>query len=120
MCGKKGIISSERRCTCGYVFGTNPDDKFRLPGQDEEIVTVADADNPDELIENWRCDFCGAYNKSSERKCKTCGHPRDESAKGYYSVTGERRVPSAAKYRTAISMRAPKTYMRICRNHPLR
>ena len=91
MCGKKGIISSERRCTCGYVFGTNPDDKFRMPGQDEEIVTVADADNPDELIENWRCDFCGAYNKSSERKCKTCGHPRDESAKGYYSVTGEKK-----------------------------
>ena len=91
MCGKKGIISSERRCTCGYVFGTNPDDKFRMPGQDEEIVTVTDADNPDELIENWRCDFCGAYNKSSERKCKTCGHPRDESAKGYYSVTGEKK-----------------------------
>ena len=91
MCGKKGIVSSQRQCSCGYVFGTNPEDKFRMPGQDEEIVTVEDAENSDELIENWRCDFCGAYNKSSERKCKTCGHPRDESAKGYYSVTGEKK-----------------------------
>jgi len=87
MCGRTGIISTERRCSCGYVFGTIKTDKFRMPGPGESIVGVKNSSDPDELLENWRCDFCGAYNKHSERICKTCGAPRDESSKSYFTVT---------------------------------
>ena len=87
-CGRTGIISTSRQCTCGYVFGTDPKDKFRMPADGEEIIEVTDADNPDELIENWRCEFCGSYNKYSDLRCTTCGHPRDESASSYFTATG--------------------------------
>ena len=87
-CGKTGIVSTSRTCSCGYVFGTDAKDKFRMPAEGEEVVTVEGTADPDELIENWRCDFCGSYNKHSDLVCTTCGHPRDESAKSYFTVTG--------------------------------
>lgn len=90
-CGKRGIISTSRRCACGYVFGTDPADRFRMPEEGEQIITVEHAEDPDELIENWRCDFCGAYNRFSDLVCTTCGHPRDESASGYFTVTGKEK-----------------------------
>ena len=86
MCGRHGIISTERQCSCSYVFGTNHTDKFRMPLPGEDVVEVSDL-TEDEYVENWRCDFCGAYNPYSARVCKVCGHPRDESSKSYFSVT---------------------------------
>ena len=91
MCGRKGIISTKRQCSCGYIFGTESSDKFRMPMPGEEIVEVEDDTNPDELLDNWRCDFCGTYNPYSTRVCKTCGHPRDESSKSYFMVTGKEK-----------------------------
>ena len=88
MCGRKGIISTERQCSCGYVFGTEKSDHFRMPLPGEGIVEVENNNNPDELIENWRCAYCGAYNPYSKPVCSVCGYPRDESSEGYFSATG--------------------------------
>ena len=73
-CGHKGNLGPETKCaSCGAP--RDPDIQFYLPEDADYVQDEAELERAGQGAD-WNCDHCGADNKASAARCRSCGNPR--------------------------------------------
>ena len=80
-CGTKKIKGNVKSCpNCGRPVGD--DIKYYIDKND--ITYVKDEEVP--KSEEWRCNYCGSYNRFDVKECMNCGAGRNEENKTYTQI----------------------------------
>lgn len=80
-CGTKKIEGNVKSCpNCGRPVGD--DIKYYIDTSSIEYVNDEDVPQGEE----WRCNYCGSYNRFDVKECRNCGSTRNEENKTYSKI----------------------------------
>lgn len=81
-CGNKGIPGDTRECTtCGHPR----DESVKFYLKDNNYVSEEKAASVSRKPD-WYCSYCNTLNNSENEFCESCGAPRSESEKNYFTM----------------------------------
>lgn len=105
-CGTTGIGGHTKVCPgCGRPVGENV--KYYV--DDVSPEKAIKPSGVDDLNPEWRCSYCGAYNKYSATKCQRCSASKEADSKDYFDIHGK-QAEEWMKTDKPIEERTEQTY----------
>ena len=88
-CGTKGIKGSVKVCpTCGRPVGEDVKYYVKDTSRSNEVIPQS----KDDVMPEWKCNYCGSYNKYTRTKCYRCGAAKETGTQDYFGEEEKREL----------------------------